>query len=251
MSSPAKLPSERRGFQAHYTRFLPNAFLGVALAFPLGIIIASIEAVSLFGTIVPISIFFGLILPIVLPLITIFSVLLASWHLVRFVARSLIGVGTTIAESAKELPLIPRVVHILSHAHEIAYMGIYGMLVILCVKPLATDPEVTNISPSFIRRQNRTRLFIRDFPKITIPFFPPTPQYSDPSYTPSRSPTCTESTDASVSLHTPADELSHTSLAQLSGLLDNLEDEELRIVASYVGILKRGRSRSFTECSGI
>ena len=250
MASSAEVPSECRGSQAHYALFLANALLGVVLALPFGIFTASIEAVYLFGTILPISILFGLIFPIVIPLITISGALLASWHLVRFVLGTLIGAGKTIAASAKQLALTSQAVHILSHAHEIGYMGIYGMLVILNVNPLAMEPEVTNILPfSRIRHQTHTRFFIHDFPKISIPVLPPTPPYFDASYTPSRSPTCTESTDTSFSPHTPGDELSSTSLTRLSRLLDTLKDEELSMVASYVEILKRGRSTSCVECA--
>ncbi|KAF8530958.1 hypothetical protein JB92DRAFT_2854429 [Gautieria morchelliformis] len=223
--------------QARYPRFLLTAFLGVVLAFPLGILTAAITAFSLFGTILPISILLAVVFPIVVPLIAVAGVLLASWCLVVFAVHTLIRVARI---AVAFTVLSPETIHILSHAHEIAYMGIYGVFVILNVNPLPVPEKASPLSSPL--RQTPAPLFIRDCPKLSIPVFPPTPPYSDPSYTPSRSPTSTESRDTPVSLRTPVDESPHTSLAQLSDLLGTLKDEELSIVASYVEILQRGRS---------
>lgn len=237
-----------RRSQAHYARFLLNMVFGVVLAFPLGIITASLEAVSLFGTIIPISIFLAVVLPVVIPLIAIFGVLLASWRIANFGLHTLITVKRTMAALTKDDAFPSQVICILLHAYEVAYMGIYGMLVVFNIRPLATEREVTSVSlfPSS-RRQSRIPLFIHDLPMPAIPALPLTPSYSDPSYTPSRSPTCTESTDTSFSLRTPIDEPAHSSATLLSQFLDDLKDEELSAVASYVEILKIERSSSTVE----
>jgi hypothetical protein len=227
--------------QTHYARFLLNAFLGVMLAFPLGMITAAITAVSLFGTILPISILLAVVFPIVVPLIAVAGVLLASWHLVAFAVHTIIRAAKIAVAFTGETLLSPETVHVLSHAHEIAYMGIYGVFVVFNVKPLA-EPENRSPLSSTLCQTTRAPLFIHDFPTLFIPALPPTPPYSNPSYTPTRSPTWTESSDTPVSLRTPVDESPHTSLAQLSGLLGTLKDEELSIVASYVENLQRGRS---------
>jgi hypothetical protein len=236
----------RREQRAYYARFLMNPVLGIMLAFPLGIITASIQAVSLFGTILPISILFAIILPIIIPLVVISGVGLASWHLAAFVIRPLNSALKTVVALARNITFLPEAVHIFSHAHEIAYMGIYGTLVMFSINPHPTEPEKTGASPSSsFRRQSRTPLFIQDFPISRIPVLPLTPPYSDSSYPPSRnSPTCTESTDMSFSLDTPIDEHAHKSVARLSELLGSLKDEELSNVANYVEILKRRRSSS-------
>lgn len=245
----SKDASNRLTEKSGYALFLINVILGVVLAFPFGIITASIEAVTLFGTILPISILLAVIFPILIPLIAISGVILATWHLVMIGIHSVNAVQKMVVALVRDIAFPSQFVHILSHAHEIAYMGIYGMLVIFNIKPLLQDPEVTSESHSpSCRRQPRIPLFIQDFPVSRILVLPLTPPYSDSSYTPSRrSPTCTESTDTSFSLDTPIDEHTHIPLAQLSKLLDSLKVDELSNVANYVETLKRRRSSSSLE----
>jgi len=228
--------SDKRKLKPHNAPFLPKVLLGVLFAFPLGIASALADAVPAFTSILPISVLCALVCPIIVPLITASGVLFVSWLGARAVVRILIRTGISIAALITADSRSTRALHMLLHTHEIAYMGLYGTFILSSAKP--SEPH---LPPKPLTRQPPAHLFIPNFPKSVVPIFPLTPPSSDPS-TPTRSPTLTESTDASIS--TPVDEPTYLSLARLSSLLHTLEDDQLDLVSNYVQILKNRKTVS-------